>query len=163
MNSMEAAKVGGGKYSIVGLICLSVSTYFLATTSSAAILPTDLNPTNFGEISVVITDDASDGCWTNLGEVETYAGDKLRSLGYTISNKPTSGTFSVMVNSERREGGKCYGNVHIQIYRPTFDKGLLGYLEVARQGGIFVGYDNANSLVLGHVKKLADEMLGQSR
>tara|TARA_R100000935_G_scaffold1193_1_gene3835 strand:- start:3492 stop:3983 length:492 start_codon:yes stop_codon:yes gene_type:complete len=163
MNSKEMAKMGGGKYAIVGLICLSVSTCFLATTSSAGIWPTDLNPANFGEISVVMADDASDGCWTNLGEVETYAADKLRSLGYTITNKPRSGSFSVMVNSERLDSGKCYGNVKIQIYRPTIDNGLFGYLEVADRGGIFTGYDNANSLVLDYVKKIADEMLGQSR
>ncbi|WP_170482589.1 hypothetical protein [Ruegeria arenilitoris] len=40
-----------------------------------------VSPKNLETVSVVIEDEAKDGCWTNIGEARTYAEDKLSELG----------------------------------------------------------------------------------
>ena len=116
------------------------------------------SPSSFGSVEVVVADDASDGCWTNLGEVKTYAEDILRNLNYSVPNSNAPGTFLIGVTSERASNGKCYGSVEIQMYKAHEIDGLFGFLEVAETGGIFVNHDNANIITLNYVKKLTDEL-----
>ena len=115
-------------------------------------------PSSFGSVQVAVADDASDGCWTNLGEVKTYAEDILRNLNYSVSSGDAPGTFLIGVTSERASNGKCYGSVSIQMYKLQEIDGLFGFLEVAETGGIFVNHDNANIVTLNYVKKLTDEL-----
>lgn len=53
-----------------------------------------ISPASFTNVSVRLADDARNGCWTNLGEVKTYAEDKLTLKGFTVvphdENRPRS-------------------------------------------------------------------------
>lgn len=40
-------------------------------------------------IEISIADDATDGCWTNLGEVRRYAGDKFSNAGANVKEEHT--------------------------------------------------------------------------
>lgn len=95
----------------------------------ALIYEDDLNPTSFGPVEVTVDDDATGGCWTNLGEAKVYAEDKLRNLGYTITVQTQSGDghFFISVNSARLNS-RCYGSVGIQMGRYSSDKDLFGFL-----------------------------------
>jgi hypothetical protein len=117
----------------------------------------ELSPSTFGNINVSIVDAASSGCWTNLGEVKTYAEDKLRNLGYVVVDSGNS-SLGISVFSERSREGTCYGNIAIQIYKIVSNNGLTGFLEVGGRNHIFKGYDNANTIALGNVKIMIDEM-----
>lgn len=130
--------------------------------SASAFVSHNLNPDTFGSAQISLGDGATGGCWTNLGEAKTYAEDNLRGLGYTVASV-AQGVFLVSVNSQRMSNGKCYGDIGIQMWRSEIVNGLFGLLEVASSSQIFVGYDNANILVLDQIKSLIDEMAEEQR
>ncbi len=143
----------------VGALICAISISLLASKANAYVAD-NVNPSSLGNTEVEIVDDASDGCWTNLGEAKTYVADKLGNLGYTVVSEWTPGdaSFSVQVNSERDSDNRCYGNIDIMIYIARTTDGIFGYHRVGNSGTIFKGYNNANSLVLEQIKKMIDQM-----
>jgi len=149
----------GTRTHAVGALICAISISLLASKANAFVSD-NVNPSSLGNTEVEIVDDASDGCWTNLGEAKTYVADKLGNLGYTVVSEWTPGdaSFSVEVNSERDSGNRCYGNIAIMIYIARTTDGIFGYHRVGSSGTIFKGYKNANSLVLEQIKKMIDQM-----
>ena len=49
----------------------------MLTTQASAWVSKGFVPKNVSQITVNISDQANDGCWTNIGEVKRYAEDKL--------------------------------------------------------------------------------------
>lgn len=97
---------------------------------------------NAGDISVVIYDSATNGCWTNIKEAKTYASDKIEILGGTISDKIAASTrgleFQIIASGSRSKiTGRCDGSISIRVVRlskstahpETF--GLMVYSEIA--------------------------------
>ena len=123
-----------------------------------AYVSSTLNPERFGDVQVLLGDNATGGCWTNLGEAKTYVEDQLRRLGYAVVTEETLGTFAISVASARMNNGLCYGNIHLQMYRPEIGRDLFGFLEVAALSYTFVNHSNANIGVLDKIKLLIDEM-----
>lgn len=119
--------------------------------AEAAWVSPSLNPQTFGPVQVYLNDDATDGCWTNLGEVKTYAEDKLRGLGYMVFSESIR-RFEISVNSQRMSNGQCYGNISIQMFRVEHVNGLSGFLLVVDGGSIFLRNENANNYVLDTIK-----------
>ena len=149
----------GARTHAVGAFICAISISLLASKANAFVSD-NVNPSSLGNTEVEIIDDASNGCWTNLGEAKTYAADKLGNLGYTVVSEWTLGdaSFSVNVTSERDSDNRCYGDIDIMIYIARTTDGIFGYHRVGKSGSIFKGYKNANSLVLEQIKKMIDQM-----
>jgi len=76
-------------------------------------------------IEVQIDDDATDGCWTNLGEVTRYAGDKLSVAGANVVKKLTGSIrpdnnnywFKISVVGYRLSvSGVCIGSITTTLH-----------------------------------------------
>ena len=70
-------------------------------------------------IEISISDDATDGCWTNLGEVRRYAGDKFSNAGANVKEEHTGLVhpdnnnywFNINVIGYRLNTGVCIGSI----------------------------------------------------
>ena len=60
-----------------------------------------VGPDSLGPVRILIDDQAKGGCWTNLGEVENYAADKLKQRGYEIDED--IGNFTLVIKVLRAE------------------------------------------------------------
>ena len=95
------------------------------------IMPGYFNLSTIGEINVIIGDNASGGCWTNLGEAKKYAEDKLTLAGAKLVDKerdinaiPISwgaAGFSINVNAVRDNQGWCIGYYSVEM--SAYDSG----------------------------------------
>ncbi|SEQ86505.1 hypothetical protein SAMN05428995_1121 [Loktanella sp. DSM 29012] len=143
------------------LIVLAFS--FLPNTASAIVWSKNVEPVNFDPIRVIVDDNAIDGCWTNLGESQIYSEDKLKNLGYEISDENSQWTFMIFVSAKRLNNGQCYGSVDISLVRPENIGGLNGLFEVMAGGGNFISNSNANISVLNFLdsafRELEDALL----
>lgn len=132
-------------------------TLALTSTPAAAWVAENVTPENFGPIEVLIFDLASDGCWTNLGEVRTYAEDKLTEIGFEVVES-SAGKFIVRVHSERAGTDLCYGSINTSIGLAIPHNRMYGGLQVGEDGMIFANYRNANTITLNWVKKHIEQM-----
>jgi hypothetical protein len=128
-----------------------------ANTATAYVWGEDWSPAAIGSMKVAIDDEAKGGCWTNLGEAKTYAEDKLRNLGFTVTAGPADYDFMITINS-RRVSDRCYGSIRIIIYSPAEHNGNVGFHEIGVSSLIFIGYKNANTLVLDQIKSITDDI-----
>ncbi len=117
------------------------------------------SPGTIGTISTLLADSVADGCWTNLGEVETYAKDKLRLQGFDVVGKGEGNyQFFVYALGGRDNQGWCSISVSIEIFKPTVLAGISGYHMIGNTGGMATRKDNANTVILNFVKKMIDQM-----
>jgi hypothetical protein len=144
-------------------ISAAITFCLIATAAMAEDQGAWATPKSIRSISVEILDGASDGCWTNLGEVKTYTEDKLSLRGFNIvehdKDRPQNmdeGVVRVSVHSERIRNG-CYGNIVVNLISILRWKEDYFY---APLGGtaryIFAEHSNANQLVLTQAKKFAE-------
>jgi hypothetical protein len=144
-------------------ISAAITFCLIATAAIAEDKETWVTPKDFRNVSVELIDGASDGCWTNLGEVKTYIQDKLSLRGFNIVEPIEGGLQSmddgvvrVSVHSERTQQG-CYGQIDISLISIIQWK---GYFFFAPLGGskkyTFSGHSNANQLMLTQAKLFAE-------
>lgn len=118
----------------------------------------------FPTISVKLIDNATGGCWTNLGETSQYAKDKLKLAGANVVDaayflQDPSATLVVDVFSNRFNTGKCYGAISVTLESiATTTSGHSGYIVFSHQSQIFTGYENANIFVLERVGAAINEL-----
>ena len=111
-------------------------------------------------VFVQLSDDAEDGCWTNLRETREYVEEKLRSKGANIVKEdqygPNDYTFQVNVISYRISSG-CVAAIRISLSSASFIKNTSGvdvvhFNSVGTRGFLISGHDKANNSVLNFVK-----------
>lgn len=141
---------------------LALALSFVASASGAQSVSPSLNTTKVPELRVEIVDTADGGCWTNIGESKTYAEDKLRLLGYTISDKDSSYGLIIEVTAMRLANDLCVGNVDLSVEAFRISNGMWGYHQIAHSSMIASRTDNLNKATLDLVKGLLDVM-GMSR
>ena len=140
---------------IITAICFFTA---LMTASYSMGVSRQVIPSKIDSVGVYINDSARDGCWTNLVEAKRYAEDKLELAGFTVRSKedtsPDNGyTLEIMVNSGRTSNSGCYGGVNLSLYQTNFIDNVFGDFEVGYGGGVFIGHDNANQIVLNYLQK----------
>jgi len=131
------------------------------TASNAFFIVEQFTPEKVDSVSVVISDGAVDGCWTNLGEAKRYAEDKLELAGFTVRSTkddwtPKGYQMAISVTSSRSNG--CFGSVSFQIYQPNWIDGVFGHFEVGNGGSVFTGAENANQTVLKYLRRFFDAL-----
>lgn len=117
-----------------------------------------ITPDSFDDVSVRISDDARNGCWTNLREVKTYSEDKLALRGFNVVEHddttrlltPDQAVMNVRVISSRSRNGSCFGVITVDLMSTLTWKNYLSLKGSIGAGSdrIFTGADNANVLIL---------------
>lgn len=113
--------------------------------------PVDLSPTK-----VSIIDKATGGCWTNAGEVKSYAEDQLRLAGVEVVQddiSPISTSFQIRISAKRLSHGACVGSYSFEFGAPVefMDKEVFGTLLIWNNW--FQTPTNANIIVLDSIKE----------
>jgi hypothetical protein len=155
--------VGTNMKKLLNHIVYTASLLMFATQASAWVSKQFI-PSNVSLITVVIEDNANDGCWTNIGEVKRYTEDKLELAGFKVSREKFESyedekhyLLGVTVTSSRN-GAKCYGGIQLYMFTGSWANNVGGLLYVGKQGGTFTQYDNANQLALRYVSKFMKEV-----
>ena len=109
-------------------------------------------------VSVSLTDQATDGCWTNLGEARQYATDTLHNLGFRTGDGGGF-VFSVNVFSTRTGSGHCFG--YLKVSLDAYVQGGFRRSLVNRTM-IFAGERSSNIQVLDVIGELGRAMRADS-
>ncbi len=117
----------------------------------------EVGPDTIPSVGVYLEDYATEGCWTNLGEVETYTTDLLERRGYPAS-EDASWVIQIEVASQRNALGRCFGVVHFRLMTFSSAGGVSGMLVSGQRNWIFSGHQNANVLVLDKVKEFVSAL-----
>ena len=106
------------------------------------------------QITVIIDDNAIDGCWTNIGEVKRYAEDKLELAGFKVLKEKYERAvddshyiFNVVVNS-KTGAVTCFGDMQFSIFKFIQNNNMLGMFLVGFYSNNFTGAENANQYTL---------------
>jgi hypothetical protein len=142
---------------------LLTASLLMLTTQASAWVSKGFVPANVYKVNVLIADSASDGCWTNIGEVKRYAEDKLELAGFNVSREKFQWyendrhyTLSVMVSSSRNVS-TCFGDIGFGIAKFIKDNNIEGMNLIGDYGSNFTGAENANQYTL----KLIGEFMKQ--
>ncbi len=116
-------------------------------------------PEEMGAFSVRLDDNASGGCWTNLGEVRRYAEDQLAERGFTVfaptSKDPSNWKLTIDVIADR-DGG-CNGAVIVEISTLALVAANDGVERLQKvvfweETSTYWGWDNLNRQILDDVR-----------
>tara|TARA_R110000751_G_scaffold31980_10_gene80854 strand:+ start:1725 stop:2114 length:390 start_codon:yes stop_codon:yes gene_type:complete len=115
------------------------------------------------DLAVIVTDEATGGCWTNIAETRSHLISKLESRGHKIvyDRNEAKFRFDVNVLSERTSGDFCYGVVEVQLYQFSYDQDGFFSKTYGSSGSIFVRPNNVNLLVLEVIDKFVAELDGE--
>ncbi len=123
------------------------------------------SPTINPRITVVLSDGAREGCWTNLKETREYSEAKLHEAGFEVVADASEATaaFEISVDSNRTNTG-CYGTIRIQGWLPS-----MPVLPASGQspingsaffdGSIFANAENANNMTLEHIRQAVEAVV----
>ena len=78
-----------------------------------------LGPAGFGPVAVVVQDNATGRCWTNIAETRRHAEEGLRVLGYTL-DPGAVGKLEVTVAAWRGEDRACAGTILLRMRNTDF-------------------------------------------
>ena len=117
-------------------------------------------------IQVELLDDATGGCWTNIGEVKTYAEDKLRLAGASVLDSTgnnyspvangKAALFALTVKAERHEYGFCWGAIDIKLVKFIKDGNINGTFSYAYTRFTNMRAKNFNNDVLDIVGEIVE-------
>ncbi len=126
----------------------------------------DFVPANISKIHIEIVDRATEGCWTNIGEVKRYAEDKLRLAGFNVPEGNFEGyddikhyVFVISITAQRN-GGLCFGAIDLNIQRATSLNSIIGMFSLGAGSSIFSGMQNVNQgaleIIGNYMKEVED-------
>lgn len=126
----------------------------------------DFVPANISKIHIEIVDRATEGCWTNIGEVKRYAEDKLRLAGFNVPEGNFKGyddikhyVFVISITAQRN-GGLCFGAIDLNIQRATSLNSIIGMFSLGAGSSIFSGMQNVNQgaleIIGNYMKEVKD-------
>jgi len=109
-------------------------------------------------VEVILDDDATNACWTNLKESREYAEEKLRGLGATLYDNGDKyyGEYYALViyvQSQRLDIGLCFGAITVALetgtkINDTFHRGVVRSVVSS-----FTGTQNANNMVIDQIQQ----------
>ena len=110
-------------------------------------------------IEVAVYDDATGGCWTNIGEVQRYAEDKLRMAGADVIENKGGGVspavtlrnaalFHVHIKAQRNKVGFCWGMIKIDLIIGSTVNNINGIFSYAHTAATLMRMENLNNDIL---------------
>ena len=116
------------------------------------------NPNYVDTISIRLTDNAKDVCWTNLMDVREYSKEKLELQDYRVVSEMGNFTFRVNVDSFRDSQGWCVYSVELTIDTNMTNNGVVGIFKIGNVRSSGVSRAHVNSEVISAIQKMIDEM-----
>ncbi len=143
----------------IGAVALAIVVDYAPTACAqiGELFSSEVGPDTIPSVGVQLQDYATEGCWTNLGEVEAYTTDLLERRGYPVSGD-ASWVIGIYVQSKRDPFGNCYGSVQFKLETIAWADGVPGLLVAGGSEWIFTGYPNANVVILDKVKELVSAL-----
>ena len=152
------------------LIFLSL-TFVLASTAQGTTKFDNWVYSDLPPIEVFVLDEATGGCWTNIGEVKTYTEDKLRMYGAKINKHDGAGVspefvareaalLQIHVKATRNKIGFCWGLMMVDlVIGATIDDGHglfehHGIFTYATTAATLMRNENVNNDVLDMVGRI---------
>ena len=133
----------------------AIAVLFAASTGAFAIDQDYVK--NIKQVEVILEDNATNACWTNLKESREYAEEKLRGLGATLYDNEEKFfghyyALTINVQSKRLDVGLCFGAISISLktgikINDTFHFGVLDTVMSS-----FTGSQNANNMVIDNIQ-----------
>ncbi len=125
--------------------------------ASAAWVSSSFKPGAVGSISVLIDDQATGGCWTNMSEAKKYTEEKLKTLGFHVVAGSGAFIAKIMVLALRDSSGRCMGYTQIKILKYVTVDGMFGELEVASASSFNAQPGNLNDIVFEKIDQFIQE------
>ena len=146
-------------------LLIAVMFVLFGSQASASVFK-DFVPANISKIHIEIVDRATEGCWTNIGEVKRYAEDKLRLAGFNVPEGNFEGyddikhyVFVISITAQRN-GGLCFGAIDLNIQRATSLNSTIGMFSLGAGSSIFSGMQNVNQgaleIIGNYMKEVED-------
>ena len=146
-------------------LLIAVMFVLFGSQASASVFK-DFVPANISKIHIEIVDRATEGCWTNIGEVKRYAEDKLRLAGFNVPEGNFEGyddikhyVFVISITAQRN-GGLCFGAIDLNIQRATSLNSIIGMFSLGAGSSIFSGMQNVNQgaleIIGNYMKEVKD-------
>lgn len=147
-----------------------IAALFVPNLSWAVIYDAEVTLKDIGPLKVMILDDASGGCWTNMREAKNYAEGKLEIAGADLSyvsddiayaGKRTN--FWISVHADRLSNGLCVGHAEITISGYFFSNArhkegqAIGILAFSQYRDLLRNGNNMNTQVLDTIKNAIKE------
>lgn len=126
----------------------------------------DLN--DFPDLTVLVWDKASDGCWTSIRSSKAYLGDKIDAAGVDVVEE-SENRILIDVSSSRTRAtflpyrgwrdGSCFGSVRIALYKkePPLESNNPMNIFISSDAN-FTGYPNVNELVFEMIDNFVEDM-----
>ena len=109
------------------------------------------------KVVVGIYDEATGGCWTNLGEVKRYAEDKLMLKGanvvYDMDDANLVLNILVKTISIQEFPNNCIEQVEINLQKGVRNKGFKWLATMAESGVLFVDQKPINVQLLDEINR----------
>ena len=122
-------------------------------------------PLNVDHVAVYLSDNAQDGCWTNLGETKKYAEDKLLLKNYKLYDESAPKYYdrhyilNVFVSAWRPyDNGACVGVIDVHFGTTTQIEDVEHRAMYAQEWTHNIFKANLNSNVLDKVKSLIESL-----
>ena len=111
------------------------------------------------KVTVMLQDNAQNGCWTNLKEVREYAEEKLRMQNIQLGNFDFPDFLQnqfwlwIDINADRTQSGSCtgYSNIALNSFF-WLDEQVYTINRESHLVGLFIPGTNMNNEVLDTVK-----------
>ena len=126
-----------------------------------------------GEVRVLITDDARDGCWTNMAYIRELAEENLAKAGARVVTEHNNKipwamdgrtAYAIRVVAQRADNGQCFGAIEIFTTALDYGKGndaLYGKMIYDAYETFAFDPDNLNHFVIVNVKRSIDQWAAQ--
>ena len=141
---------------LVALILILIT----PTWAAAAKFDQNVKFKDLGPVTVLISDEATGGCWTNMKEAKNYAEGQLDMVGATLVDKTEDAAVAldIFVSAERFSSfPQCYGSVIIQVARSDKKNNVTAVITYSSVGQIAAFKDNLNIMVLDLIKMAVAE------
>ena len=151
-----------------------------AIASSSSAKDTIWSPADFDGAWVKVFDNAKNGCWTNIGETQTYATDQLKLAGFEIIDDPETEndeqhplldryriSLLIEVKGSRWNDGLCVGHVVTHFVGSVVpvnnqDSIIVNPIGLSKAWTVW-DEENLNTFVLDHVKNYVSRWVEAGR
>ena len=143
-------------------IWFALLAFWFSTSVNAQEWPTLSYIKQIQQIEVILDDQATGACWTNLRETREYTEEKIRMAGGRVYQTgarywPDYYSLMVTVRSNRLSNGTCFGLILVDLKTGAVVNGKAHSASALSITNYFTGAPNANNFVISLVQDFFTE------